>query len=196
MKKIQMIQILAIIALMWVACDNCEKKEVAALLMPSGNEDSLVATSVTWHEIPSGISCLDSRFFEISNTWPKAEVVADLRAMSGHSIYNGFKAGALIIRSEAAFNGIRDLGCLEGLDPFLNIDWITQTLIVTHVQSDAGCLESTDIAMQQNERAQARLTVTVTYSPDGGCTFDFPRSFVVDTASVAARVSIVAGCGE
>ena len=189
--------LLGFLSLAISGCERCEEEEVASLLFPPLPEDALGVSAVSFRELDAGISCLDSRFFEIADSWPSNQVLSDFYSASGNANHGSWMAAGLIIRSDAGVSGLQDMGCLDELPANeLAIDWSTQAVVVVHVQSDEGCLSSSGIALGTAPDGAPYLNVQVKYQPNDNCEFDFYRTVIVDRKGVKAHLSVVSECAE
>ena len=148
-----------------------------------------------------GITCLtELAFVDIKKRWP-TEVVESDYAVTDNTTYGGDKrgdyfAGALIVRTLAAYNGLINLGCLSQPAVPLNIDWTSQTLVVMSVKSRDGCPVSAVKEIHEQSDGIARLTDTVEFIPKGGCRFEYGETFVVNQLGAKARMSLNTTCSS
>ena len=177
-------------------CDDCQNEKVASLLLPPAVEDAANPTLVTYREIDGDITCLDSRFFNISDSWTPVDVQTDFESLSGDTRFGSYLAAGMIVRSDAAVAALMDLGCLDTTQLQMGVDFTTQTLVIVHVTSDEGCPESFNAVINQTSDGIAQMNIHLTYTPSAGCSFEFSRAFVVDQPNARAHLTITAGCAE
>lgn len=167
---------------------------MANLLSPEQQAALDEPSPVSYQERQVAIDCLDSRFFEIADRWLPRDVLSDFRATTGNSDEGSFMAAGLVIRSAAAYSDLIALGCIDPFSALPDIDWTVQTLVMTRVRSDSGCLLSSEVSVTQAKDGVARLNVSVRFNPDGSCQFDDARTFLVDQPMARAHLQVIAAC--
>lgn len=176
-----------------LGCDPCDEREIVSLIDPIP-EDALDVNDIDYNIIESGITCLNSSFFTLADTYPSlANMRSDIQAQAQHSDMGDFMAAAIIVENEQMFSDLKEANCLTDFSYSKPIDWSIQSLLVTSIVSKDACDEQSEVSLKRSGDT-TYLFFNATFEANSSCNVEIHKSILVNTKEITFSVKTTTRC--